>query len=134
MSEYTEHKAVANYIKMQYPNVVFTSDSSGIRLSIGNAKKMLSLKSNNKIPDLIILHPNQEYNGLIIEIKAKDKSPYLKNGELSKSTHVQAQNKTLEMLTELKYKAVFGIGFAHCKSIIDTYMSRVFENLSLIHI
>jgi hypothetical protein len=124
MSEYTEHKAVANYLKMQYPNVIFTSDSSGIRLSIGNAKKMLALKSNNKIPDLIILHPNQEYNGLIIEIKAKHKSPYLKNGSLSKSVHIQEQNKTLEALTELKYKAVFGVGFDECKNIIDKYMNK----------
>lgn len=125
MSEYTEHKAVANYLKMQYPNVVFTSDSSGIRLSIGNAKKMLALKSNNKIPDLIILQPNKRYNGLIIEIKRVDKSPYLKNGELSKSKHVQEQNETLKVLRSLNYKAVFGVGFDHCKDIIDFYMSKV---------
>ena len=125
MSEYSEHKAVADYIKMQYPNVVFTSDSSGIRLSIGNAMKMLALKSNDKIPDLIILQPNQQYNGLIIEIKAKDKSPYLKNKSLSKSAHIQEQNKTLEILTELKYKAVFGVGFDECKKIIDDYMKTI---------
>jgi hypothetical protein len=122
MSEYSEHKAVANYIKLQYPKVIFTSDSSGIRLSIGNAKKMLALKAKYKIPDLIILEPNSISNGLIIEIKRKDKSPYLKNGNLSKSEHVQSQNKTLEMLRDKGYSACFGVGFDNCKEIIDNYM------------
>ena len=121
MSEYTEHKAVSKYIKTQYPNTVFTSDSSGVRLSIGNAKKMIALKSIHKIPDLIILHPNKNYHGLIIEIKDKDKSPYLKNGKLSTSKHVQEQNKTLKYLSKLGYKAVFGVGFEQCKKIIDEY-------------
>lgn len=125
MSEYAEHKAVANYLKMQYPKVIFTSDSSGIRLSIGNAKKMLALKANYKIPDLIILHPNKEHNGLIIEIKEKSESPFLKDGSLSKNKHVQAQNETLQILSDNGYKAVFGVGFAQCKDIIDNYFKEL---------
>lgn len=125
MSEYTEHKAVSNYIKMQYPKVIFTSDSSGIRLSIGNAKKMLALKADCKIPDLIILQPNNKYLGLIIEIKKSDKSPFLKDGSLSKSKHIQAQNDTLQSLNSLGYLAVFGVGFDGCKKIIDKYMDNI---------
>lgn len=123
MSEYSEHKALANYIKLQYPNVVFTSDSSGIRLSIGNAKKMLALKSTDKIPDMIILHPKGVYKSLIIEIKRKDKSPYLKNGEVSSSKHVQEQYKTLLKLRKIGFFAVFGVGFDECKTIVDDYMN-----------
>lgn len=122
MSEYSEHKAISDYIKLQYPDVVFTSDSSGIRLSIGNAKKMLALKSNHKIPDLIILQTNINHCGLIIEIKAHDKTPFLKDGSLSKSKHIQEQNKTLETLSDIGYKAVFGVGFDDCKNIIDNYL------------
>lgn len=121
MSEYTTHKSVANYIKLQYPNVIFTSDSSGIKLSMGSALKMLALKSENKIPDMIILSPNKKYHGLIIEIKKIEKSPYLKDGSLSKVKHVQEQNKTLEILSKIGYKAVFGVGFDNCKQIIDEY-------------
>ncbi len=123
MSEYSEHKAIANYIKLQYPNVVFTSDSSGIRLSIGNAMKMLALKSVDKIPDLIILHPKDTYCGLIIEIKAHDKTPYLKSGKLSSSKHVKEQHKTLLKLSKIGYFATFGVGFDECKTIIDNYMN-----------
>ena len=121
MSEYSEHKAVANYLKLQYPNIIFTSDSSGIRLSIGNAKKMLALKSNCKIPDLLIFAPNEKYHGLIIEIKRTDEKIYLKDGSLSKSKHIQQQNETLERLSAIGYYAVFGVGFDACKKIIDTY-------------
>jgi len=121
MSEYSVHKAVASYIKMQHPNVIFTSDSSGIRLSIGNALKMLALKSKDKIPDMIILQPKGNYKALIIEIKAKYKNPFLKDGSISKSKHVQSQYQTLQKLNKIGYKAVFGVGFDHCKYIIDEY-------------
>jgi hypothetical protein len=124
MSEYLEHKAVADYLKMQYPKVVFTSDSSGIRLSIGNAKKMLALKANYKIPDLLILNPNKDYHGLIIEIKRNSERIYLKNGNLSNDKHLQAQYKTLLMLEKVGYKAVFGVGFDQCKRIIDEYFKN----------
>jgi len=121
MSEYNTHKAVADYLKMQYPKVIFTSDSSGIRLTIGNAKKMLALKASYKIPDLLILNPNGKYHGLIIEIKREGEKIYLKNGELSNSKHLQAQFKTLQILESVGYKAVFGVGFDQCRKIIDEY-------------
>jgi len=124
MSEYSVHKSVSNYIKMQYPNVIFTSDSSGIRLSIGNALKMLALKSKDKIPDMIILQPEGNYKALIIEIKAEDKTPFLKDGSLSKNKHIKEQNNTLQKLNEIGYKAVFGVGFDHCKEIIDKYFNH----------
>lgn len=123
MSEYREHKQLADYIKMQYPNVIFTSDSSGIRLTIGNAKKMLALKSNHKIPDMIILHPNKYYKGLILEIKRSDEKIYLKDGSLSQRKHILDQAKTLNYLTDLGYWAGFGVGFDACKEIVDRYMN-----------
>jgi len=123
MSEYKEHKAIANYIKLQYPKVIFTSDSSGIRMTIGNAKKMLALKANCKIPDLLIFEPKGIYHGLIIEIKRTGENLYKKNGELYSKEHLIEQNKTLERLKSKGYKAVFGVGFDECVNIIDDYMN-----------
>ena len=121
MSEYSEHKAIANYIKMQYPDVIFTSDSSGIKLSIGAAMKMLALKSKCKIPDLIIFEPQGKYNGLIIEIKKTGEKLYKKDGITFKSEHLEEQHKTIERLNSKGYYACFGIGFDQCKEIIDKY-------------
>ncbi len=123
MSEYTEHKAIAQYIRTQFPNVVFTSDSSGIRLTIGNAKKMLALKSADKIPDLIIFEPKGKYHGLIIEIKESGKSPWRLDGTLRTDKHILAQAKTLKKLKALGYYACFGVGFDSTQAIISKYMN-----------
>jgi len=128
MSEYTQHKMIANYIKMQYPKVIFTSDSSGIKLTIGAAVKMLALKSNNKIPDLLILEARGGFNGLIIEIKDIGKTPFKKNGELYSNDHLIAQADTLEKLNVRGYSAMFAVGFDEGKIIIDNYMNLPLTN------
>lgn len=115
-------KAVSKYLKVQYPNVVFTCDASGVRLTIGQATLLKAQRSVHKIPDMIILKPNTEYHGLILELKSKDSSPYLKNGTLSTGKHIQEQNQTLSILSSNGYCAVFAVGFDNAKKIIDNYM------------
>jgi len=124
MTEKQIHKLVCQYLDMQYPNVIYTSDSSGVRVSIGMAKALKSIRCKGyKIPDLIIMHPNKLYHGLIIEIK-KDLSQILtKSGTFKKNQHVQDQLKSLEELKRLGYAAIFGCGFVHCKSVIDVYFN-----------
>lgn len=124
MSEYKLHKSICNYIKMQYPFVIFTSDASGIRLTIGNAKKMLALKSNCKIPDLLILEPKGGFNGLILEIKKEGAKVYKKDGGLYSNPHLKAQDETLSRLTVKGYYADFVIGFDQAKYVIDSYMNN----------
>lgn len=116
-------KAVSRYLKLQYPDVVFTCDSSGIRLTIGQATALKAQRSVHKIPDMIILKPNGEYHGLILELKSEDSSPYLKDGSLSKGQHIQEQNQTLTTLLNIGYYAVFAVGFDNAKKIIDDYMN-----------
>jgi len=122
MTEKQIHKLVCQYLDLQYPNVIYTSDSSGVRVSIGMAKALKSIRCKGyKIPDLIIMHPNKLYHGLIIEIK-KDLSQILtKSGTFKKNQHVQDQLKSLEVLKRLGYATIFGCGFDHCKSVIDEY-------------
>ena len=115
-------KSVSRYLKLQYPDVVFTCDSSGIRLTIGQATALKAQRSTHKIPDMIILKPNAEYHGLILELKSDDSSPFLKDGSLSKGKHIQDQNQTLTELLSIGYYAVFAVGFDNAKKIIDDYM------------
>lgn len=124
MSEYTTHKAICNYIKMQYPNIVFTSDSSGIRMTIGNAKKMLALKSKDKIPDLIIFAPRSGYSGLIIEMKKTGEKVFKVDGSMYANKHHEEQKKTLDKLSKEGYFATFAIGFEEAKNIIDYYFNK----------
>lgn len=116
-------KAVSKYLKIQYPDVVFTCDASGVRLTMGQATALKAQRSVHKIPDMIILKPNGEYHGLILELKSEDSSPYLKDGSLSKGQHIQEQNQTLTVLLNIGYYAVFAVGFDNAKKIIDDYMN-----------
>jgi len=115
-------KAVSKYLKIQYPNVVFTCDASGVRLTMGQATALKAQRSVHKIPDMIILKPSGKYHGLILELKTEDSSPFLKDGSLSISKHIQEQSQTLNILLNLGYYAVFAVGFDHAKAIIDGYM------------
>ncbi len=117
-------KAVSKYLKIQYPDVVFTCDASGVRLTMGQATALKAQRSVHKIPDMIILKPNAEYHGLILELKSEDSSPYLKDGSLSKGQHIQEQNQTLTTLLNIGYYAVFAVGFDNAKKVIDNYMAN----------
>ena len=116
-------KAVSRYLKLQYSDVVFTCDASGVRLTMGQATALKAQRSVHKIPDMIILKPNGEYHGLILELKSEDSSPYLKDGSLSKGQHIQEQNQTLTELLNIGYYAVFAVGFDNAKKIIDDYFN-----------
>jgi hypothetical protein len=125
MTEKQIHSQVCRYLDLQYPKVIYTSDSSGVRVSIGMAKALKAIRCKGyKIPDLIIMHPNLFYHGLIIEIK-KDLSQILKkSGQFKNDKHIQEQLKSLEELKRLGYAAIFGCGFDHIKSVIDEYFNK----------
>ena len=121
--EESVHVQIAAYIRMQYPDVIFTSESSGIRVPMHLAVMMKKQRSAHKQPDLIILEPKGIYHGLILEIKKDHSEVYLKDGSISKSMHIQEQLKTLCLLTDKGYCAQFACGFDECKHLVDWYMN-----------
>ena len=117
------HLAVCQYIKQTYPDVIFTSESSGLRVSIHQAKILKRLRSGDGLPDIIILQPKGEYKGLCLELKTVKATPYLKSGKLSKRTHIQKQAEVLQRLLKLGYYADFTVGFKDTVWKIDNYMN-----------
>lgn len=115
------HFAVAKYIKLAYPKVFFISESSGVRTSIGTAKKLKNTRSNHVHLDLYLLHPVNGKAGLILELKAK--SIKKKNGELFKSDHLAEQQDTINKLNKLGYVASFATSFKEAKDLIDNYLN-----------
>ena len=116
------HLQICEYLRRQYKDVIFLSDLSGIKMSIGLATKVSKMKSERGIPDLIILEAKYGFNGLCIEIKKNSSEIYCKNGELRTEKHILEQNKILTRLANKGYMARFGCGFDHCKEIIDNYL------------
>lgn len=121
-AEETIHNHVCAYLKYQYPNVVFTSDGSGVRVAMRTAINMKKQRSNDKIPDLLIFEPRGKYKGLFIEIKVDRSKVFKNNGDFKKDEHVSEQYKTLCKLDQNGYFATFGFGAEHCIEIIDKYM------------
>ena len=82
MKEENLHLAVCNYIRMQYPDVLFNSGMSGVKLTMGQAIKAKRLRSCKGFPDLVIYEPRGEHKGLFIELKREGENILKKDGEL----------------------------------------------------
>jgi len=113
--------AVCNYLRLQYPNILFNSDLSGIKLTMGQAVKAKKLRSSKGFPDLVIYEPRGRYCGLFIELKREGERITNKKGELI-SYRLKEQDEIIQKLNLKGYLACFAIGFDEAKKIIDMYL------------
>ena len=116
------HIAICTYIKTQYPNVIFTSESSGIRVSMYQAKILKKMRSCAGLPDIMIFEPRKSYYGLFLEVKRENFAVYKKDGGLVSNTHIAEQEEILHRLKQRGYFAEFVRGFDDAKAIIDYYL------------
>lgn len=117
------HQQVVDYLKLQYPDVIFRTDfASGIKMTMGQAVKHKRLQKSRAYPDLFIAEPRQGRSGLFIELKAV--TPYKATGELKTDKHLQEQDEMLKTLRNKGYRAGFAVGFDQAKSIIDNYLVK----------
>lgn len=129
---------VADYLRLQHPNVLFHSDyGSGIKLTIGQATIQKRQNGGRRAwPDMFIAEPMsktigqkspagysaQLFHGLFIELKKGDTRLKKKDGSWA-TEHIAEQAETLEKLRQEGYKAEFAVGFEQAKQIIDEYLS-----------
>ena len=117
------HIAICKYLQNQYPKVLFTSESSGLRVTISQARKLKSMRSCSGLPDIMIFEPRKNCHGLFLEVKREGTTIYKKNGELTADKHIREQEEILHQLKEKGYFAEFVVGFEEAKAIIDYYFS-----------
>lgn len=143
---------VADYLRLQYPNVIFHSDyGSGINLTIGQAVIQKRLNGGRRAwPDMQIAKPAtiaigqkslagysaRIFHGLFLELKKdgtklkreKDCKKILKGDTKIRKAgdwwdkHIEEQAEMLEALRQEGYKAEFAVGFEQAKQIIDEYL------------
>lgn len=120
--EFNLQKQVCKYLSFAYPKVLFMSDTiASVKLTIPQQVRNKSIqKEGFKTPDLIIFEPRHGYCAMFIELKTE--TPYKKNGELKKSTHLEEQEETMEQLRQRGYWADFRWSFEDIKKIIDWYL------------
>ena len=122
--EYNMQADICLHIRENYPDVIFLSDGSGIKLPIGLAVKVARLKSENKVPDLVILKSNNTYNGIVLELKKSENEIYTKNGTIRQKKHFLEQLKSLQMLQADGFFASFVFSRLHATVLIDNYMKN----------
>jgi hypothetical protein len=133
------HLKVCDYLRKNYPDVLFRTDfSSGMKMTPGQAAKHKKFQKSRAWPDLFIAKPTMkiEYNryageqfldghaGLFLELKAEGVKLYKKNGEMVANKHYQEQAEMLEKLRSNKYKAEFVIGYEDAIKQIHDYLGE----------
>ena len=134
MSEKNVHLAVINYLRLQYPKVIFRSDTgAGMRLTIGQAKQQKAIQNGMAYPDLFIAAPRGMFHGMFIELKNDGVKLFSKNNAKSgiyANDHIKEQAECLEALEALGYYTTFAIGFDDAKFWIDWYLNGMAEGIN----
>lgn len=121
--------AVADYLRLKYPNVMFHSDfGSGIKMTKGQAIKQKRQNGGRRgWPDMFIANRRYdlencvEYHGLFLELKKDGTRLHKKDGSWA-TDHIAEQAETLQALQDRGYEAYFAVGFENAKRIIDDYL------------
>lgn len=144
MREIDLQQQVADYIRLQYPSVIFHSDfGSGIKLTMGQAIKQKRLNGGRRSwPDMFIAeqsvrhedvsdHAIGEWNyaGLFIELKREGTRIFKKDGKLVADEHIREQFDMLHDLRARGYAAEFACGFDEAKKLIDDYMKGRYAHI-----
>ena len=131
------HLKVCDYLRKNYPNVLFRTDfSSGMKMSPGQAAKHKKFQKSRAWPDLFIaesgvvkfkegpLIVNLRKNGMFLELKADGVKLYKKDGTLRKNKHIEEQAEMLEKLRNGNYYAEFAIGYKDAIEQIHEYLGK----------
>lgn len=145
-SEAVLQEQVADYLRLQYPDVLFHSDfGSGIKLTPGQAARQKRQNGGRRAwPDMFVAEPVWSHScmgkhfrefkedpclmddylqgyGLFLELKKEGTRLKKKNGDWA-TEHIAEQAEVLEKLRQRGYCAEFAVGFDGAKRIIDEYL------------
>lgn len=128
------HKAFAFYLRLRHPHAIFTSESSGVRVSIGQALALKATRSEHTHLDVFISESKGAYHGLYIELKRE--SPLKRDGSLKAENkkvrfgpifktinHLEEQYKTMLLLRDKGYCAFFSESLDNAIELADTYLA-----------
>lgn len=126
--------AVAEYLKVQYPDVLFYSVPAGLSLDARQAvRAQKTQKPGFSMPDMVIFAARRGFNGMFLELKTE--SPFRKDGTLKVMTryrkingmrvaydHLAEQDASAFALSAEHYFGGFFWDFDHIKQSIDCYL------------
>ena len=104
--------ALVQFLRLQYPNLLFTISPGGLLTNARIGGKAKKLGYQKGVPDIIIFSPNSKYHGLFIEMKS------------AKGYPTPEQKFWISELNKRNYKAVICHSFNEAKNVIDDYFSE----------
>ena len=119
--EYEVCKAIATYLKYQYPDVIYRFDMGGLNLSMAQAGMNKAIQCGKGWPDMFIAESIRPYKGMFLELKAEGVKLQKKDGSYA-TPHLQEQWEMLYKLRLKGYVADFAVGFDQAKRLIDSYL------------
>lgn len=128
--EETLHLKVCDYLRKNYPDVLFRTDfSSGMKMTPGQAAKHKKFQKSRAWPDLFIACSDRDgweikQCGLFLELKAEGTKLYKKNGEMVANKHYREQAEMLKKLRLNGYIAEFAIGYKDAIEQIQQYLGE----------
>lgn len=114
---------LCRYVQTKYPDVIFWSDGSGLKLTPGQARKAAGMRSGAGVPDFFIAEARGSYFGFFLELKREGTVIWLKNREVTKDPHIRQQMKMLWELGTRGFYANFGVGYDEAIQLVDQYMA-----------
>lgn len=130
MKEHDIYKMIADYLRYQYPTVIYRFDlAADLKLTMGQASKHKRLQRYRGYPDLFIAEPKGAYHGLYLEIKKDGVRIFKQDGTLVSDEHIREQFDMLADLRQHGYAAEFAIGFEGAKKLIDDYMKGRYAHI-----
>lgn len=132
-------KMSCHYLKLQYPTIIFRSDTSSGRWEYNRQRlnEKVALNSSDSFPDIFIFEPRevtfkdgtkQLFYGLAIELKKEGTTIIVTRGErkghLTSDPHILKQFLMLKDLKSRGYYATFAVGFDQFQKIVDWYFGK----------
>jgi hypothetical protein len=120
--EYIVCKQIAQYLRLQYPKVIFHFDLAGLNLSRAQAGMMKAIQGGRGYPDLFIIESRNGKYGLFLELKS-DETKLINKKNLPATSHISEQADFILAIERKGYAANFAVGFDDAKRKIDEYLT-----------
>jgi hypothetical protein len=141
--EETLQRSLSNYVKMKYPDAVFTSEQSGLFVTPSVMVMLKTTRSNHtKHLDWRLEEPRGGYFGLYLELKKEGTQLYKKDGvtlrvamnaiykgkgakkvKIGEEDRHQLQSLSILDRRQKGYAAFFAVGFDEAIAAVDWYMA-----------
>ena len=134
LSEEQEQAKLCDWLKLHYPNVLYTIDLGGVRMDAKTAARVMKTRSKKGHPDMMIQEWFlDKYCGLAIEFKKTGEVVHNQDGSLRSNDHLRSQYAYILALKDRCWLAGFVCGVENAKAVITAYLEGNSKSIETIN-